>query len=48
MAPVVANAGTEVILFDTGISADGLIPALEAAGLKAKQVVALVVLTRLR
>jgi glyoxylase-like metal-dependent hydrolase (beta-lactamase superfamily II) len=46
LAPVVVNTGAEVALFDTGISADGLIPALEAAGFKADQV-DLVVLTHL-
>jgi glyoxylase-like metal-dependent hydrolase (beta-lactamase superfamily II) len=46
LAPVVVNTGAEVVLFDTGISASGLIPALDAAGLKANQV-DLVVLTHL-
>ncbi len=46
LAPVVVNTGSEVILFDTGISASGLIPALDAAGLKADQI-DLVVLTHL-
>ncbi len=45
-APVVVNTGAEVVLFDTGISAGGLIPALNAAGLKVDQV-DLVVLTHL-
>ena len=46
LAPVVVNTGAEVVLFDTGISASALTPALEAAGLKASQV-DLVVLTHL-
>jgi glyoxylase-like metal-dependent hydrolase (beta-lactamase superfamily II) len=45
-APVVVNTGAELVLFDTGISANGLIPALEAAGLRADQI-DLVVLTHL-
>jgi glyoxylase-like metal-dependent hydrolase (beta-lactamase superfamily II) len=46
LAPVVVNTGAELVLFDTGISADALIPTLESAGLRADQV-DLVVLTHL-
>ncbi len=44
--PTVVNTGSEVVLFDTGLSADGLVPALESAGITADQV-DIVVLTHM-
>ena len=36
--PVVVNTGSELVLFDTGLSADGTVGALEAAGYSADQI----------
>ncbi len=44
--PTVVNTGSEVVLFDTGLSADGLVPALESAGITPDQV-DIVVLTHM-
>jgi glyoxylase-like metal-dependent hydrolase (beta-lactamase superfamily II) len=44
--PTLVNTGTDLILFDTGLAAEGMLAALTAAGIAAEQVT-LVVLTHL-
>ncbi|MEM9971381.1 MAG: MBL fold metallo-hydrolase [Pseudomonadota bacterium] len=41
--PTVVRAGEEVVLFDTGLSAQGTLPALEAAGVAADEVTIVVI-----